>query len=146
MDRPAPETLWRAIDAYLACAYDKAPPAAVASRLDALRHADGEHLYDCEAFERSAETDRLSLRLGNRCYPYMKLVIERAPAGQGYLFRADTHDKHAMPEPGAVDYDAFRELMEHNRAIAEAIEAAWTQAGVTTFKQILRADLERRRG
>jgi hypothetical protein len=88
---------------------------------------------------------RYLLRLGNRHYPHMKMVIDRAPDGQGFLFRADTHDNHVRPKPGSRDEKPFLELMEKNRQVAEAIEAAWEQEGLPTFKKFLRDDLERRR-
>jgi hypothetical protein len=88
---------------------------------------------------------RYALRLGNRHYPHMKLVIDRAPDGRSYLLRADTHDAHCQPRPGSRESAAFLELARQNRAIAEAIEARWEAVGLPTFKKFLRDDLERRK-
>jgi hypothetical protein len=74
----------------------------------------------------------------------MKLVIDRAPDGRSYLLRADTHDAHCQPRPGSREGASFAELARQNRAVAEAIEAAWQAAGLPTFKKFLRDDLERR--
>jgi hypothetical protein len=99
-------------------------------------------------FEREAASPspgKYSLRLGNRHYPHMKLVVERAPDGRGYLMRADTHDAHVRPAPGSRDYAVFIQLMELNRQVADQIEAAWEGQGIPTFKSFLREDLARRR-
>lgn len=158
--KPAPSALWRAIDIYLQHAYQgpaseagfpAATPLAVQARLQALRSADERELYDSSVLERDASPAgpasprRYSLRLGNRSYPHMKLVIDRAPDGRGYLLRADTHDNHVRPKPGSRDEKPFLDLMEKNRLYAEAIETAWEQEGLPTFKKFLRDDLERRR-
>ena len=88
---------------------------------------------------------RYALRLGNRHYPHMKLVIDRAPDGRSYLLRADTHDAHCQPRPGSRESASFAELARQNRAVAEAIEARWEAVGLPTFKKFLRDDLERRK-
>lgn len=144
---PPPSEVWRAIEVYLKHAYSGEPPSAIRSRLDTLRSLPDGGFYDCAAIERDAAPNptRLRLRLGNRFYPHMKLVIERAPDGKTYLFRADTHDQHCIPDPQSRDYPPFCKLMEKNQAIAQAIEAAWEQEGLPTFKSFLRQDLARRR-
>ena len=88
---------------------------------------------------------RYSMRLGNRHYPHMKLVIDRSPDGHGHLLRADTHDSHCRPAPGSRDYQAFCQLMDRNREVAERIESAWDAQGIPTFKAYLRDDLARRK-
>ena len=99
MERPDPDAVWRAIDIYLAHAYDGPPPPPVAARLESLRAAAADQFYDCPSFEHRSDAgaDRVSLRLGNRRYPHMKLVIERASGRSVYCFFADTHDEHAAP-------------------------------------------------
>src|SRR5690349_10653033 len=84
---------WQAIERYLALAYESAPPpAAVVKRLEQLRQA-GENFWQSPAFESDPKLTplRINLRLGNRHYPHMKLVIEARPDGQGFIYRADTH-------------------------------------------------------
>jgi hypothetical protein len=130
-------------------------PSAVRARLETLRSTPDETFYDSPVLERGptapkekdpkALPTKYSLRLGNRSYPHMKLVIDRAPDGQTYLLRADTHDAHIQPKPGSRDYAAFQELSRINHALAEQIETAWEAAGLPTFKKFLREDLERRR-
>lgn len=134
------------------------PPSAVRARLETLKSTPQDSFYDSPVFEiqdaprtpgdpapRDGVPIRYGLRLGNLSYPHMKLMVERSPDGHGYLLRADTHDAHIQPRPGSREQAAFAGLMRENRAVADAIEARWEQAGLPTFKKFLRDDLERRR-
>jgi hypothetical protein len=141
-DLPAPTELWRAIDAYLAVAYEGAPPSPVAERLVKVRGMPASQLYDCDAFERA--DDRYALRLGNRFYAHMKLVVEAAPSGRP-LFRTDTHDRHVLDLVGAGDA-GLQELVARNEAIARAIEDSWTALGLPTTRDYWRQEMARRRG
>jgi hypothetical protein len=144
---PEHADLLRAIELYLSHAYPGPAPSGVRSRLEALRAVSPELLYRDKWFE-AAPADsptKLSLRLGNRFYPHMKLVIERAPDGSGALFRADTHDRHIQPAAGLPEAAAFAQLMRENQSIAQQIESAWDENGLPTFKRFLREDLARRR-
>ncbi|HWP39418.1 MAG TPA: hypothetical protein VNL70_00735 [Tepidisphaeraceae bacterium] len=149
---PEPDQVLRAIEVYLDRAYGNAPgspparpSAAVRSMVDQLR-ACKEDLLASPAFVRSGDAECLSfsLRLGNRCYPHMKLVIEPSPGGQGYLFRADTHDRHICLPPEHPEFEAMSRMRRENQQVAEAIEAGWQEAGIPTFKSYLREDLSRR--
>jgi hypothetical protein len=146
MRRPDPALVWRAIDLYLEVAYGGPPPSAVRSRLETLRALDDASFYDGAVFEHRAEggSTRTFLRLGNRFFPHMKLAIERRPDKRGYLFRADTHDAHCCPATTSREYEAFRQLMEMNQTVAQAVEQRWEAAGVPTFKSFLKEDLARR--
>jgi hypothetical protein len=75
----------------------------------------------------------------------MKMVIERSPDGAGYLFRADTHDRHVTVPPQSPEYSALCEMLAKNHAIGTQIESAWESADLPTFKGYLRKDLARRR-
>lgn len=136
----------RAIGIYLAHAYAGPLPSAVRGKLDTLHSLAEADLFDSPLFERDApeHPSKLSLRLGNKLYPHMKLTIERSPDRQSYLFRADTHDRHVAPQPGTRDYAAFMQLMDQNHRMAQDIEAAWADAKLPTFKTYLRDDLARR--
>src|SRR5688500_1638053 len=154
--KPDPAAVWRAVTTYLAAAYEGVPsthgvpgntPSAVKNRLESLRLAPASDFFATPVFERDnpASPTKFSLRLGNRHYPHMKLVIERSPDGQGHLLRADTHDAHCRPAPGSRDYAGFCQLMDQNRQVAERIEAAWEVLGLPTFKAYLRNDLAKRK-
>jgi hypothetical protein len=144
---PDPAQVNAAIDIWMGLAYDgSAPPGLIArSQLATLRGWQGE-FYKCPAFAHITEPIlRYSLRLGNRFYPHMKLALELAPDGTRFLYKADTHDKHICPPHGALDHDAFVALMHKNQSLAEAIENAWAEHGLPTFKTFLKDDLEKRR-
>ena len=147
-DLPHPQQVWTAIDVYLQYAYEKSvPPKPVQNRLDLLRAAgeNGQFLQS-PVFERDSQPipKKFSLRLGNRFYPHMKLIIEQRPDSRGYLFRADTHDRHACPPPTSREHAPFCELMKINQNLAQIIEAAWGEGGLPTFKTYLKEDLARR--
>ena len=145
--KPTSPDVWRAIEVYLSHAYvDAQPSTSVRARIDALRGIDESGFFAAPQLERDPKEAprKFSLRLGNHFYPHMKLVIESTPDGQSFMFRADTHDKHIRPAPASKEYAMFCELMENNQKLAEAIEQAWEESGLPTFKQYLRQDLARR--
>jgi len=145
-EKPTPADFWKAVEVYLAAAYDAVPPA-VRARLDSLRVMPELELYQSSVFEPMPKEKpaRLSVRLGNRWYPHMKLAVERSPDGRQALFRADTHDQHVQVVPGSRDHAAFCELTRNNQSLASRIEANWESCGLRTFKSYLRQDLARRR-
>lgn len=145
--KPAPEQLWKAVETYLRIAYGSTPlPAAVRGRLSSLRLVPADELYESNLLERFPPEvpTRFSLRLGNPFYPHMKLTIDRRPDKKGYLFRADTHDRHCAPPQTSREYGTFCQLMEDNRKLAAEIEAAWEAEGLPTLKGFLKQDLAKR--
>ena len=144
---PDPPVVMRAIDIYLRQCYGDEPPVTVRSQLAVLKTWGGP-FFRAPVFvaEDQPQGKRYSMRLGNRHYPHMKLRIEPSPDGSRYLFRADSHDRHVCPPPTSAEYEAFRDLMEKNQKAVEAVETAWADAAVPTFKTYLREDLARRRG
>lgn len=143
--KPTAGEFWDAVAVYLRLAYDgQDPPGIVARRVHAVRESP--ELWECSVFERDPEGTRYCLRLGNPRYLHMKLVVERCPDGSGYLFRADTHDKHIRPAPDSREAEDFRLLIEFNQQLAQRIEDAWAQRGLMTFRTFLKNDLDRRRG
>ncbi len=147
VERPDPSDVLRAVDTYIKVGYgDEALPAHVRSQLAVLQTWKGDFFRSpAIASDGGTPPKRYSIRLGNRYYPHMKLAVERSPDGKAYLFRADTHDGHVQPAPGSSEQAAFRELTEKNRALADAIEAAWDEQNLPTFKRFLRNDLARRK-
>jgi hypothetical protein len=143
---PDRDTVLKAVDIYMAHAWDHEPAVHVRSLLSTLRTWGGK-LYACPCFVKNDANPptRYAMRLGNRQYPHMKLVIELAPDGQTWLFKADTHDRHCCPPDGAAEHAPFCNLMEQNQRIASAVESAWAEAKLPTFKSWLREDLDRRK-
>jgi hypothetical protein len=136
--------VFQAIEIYLKHAYPGPPPSAVRGRLETLAKQPAETFYDCPVLERNDPLTRYSIRLGNSTYPHMKMAIERSADGSAVFFKSDTHDRHCCPAPTSREYKVFLSLMESNESIASKIESAWAEAGVPTFKEYLRQDLQRR--
>lgn len=137
--------LWHAIDIYLRHAYPAEPPAAVKARLDVLRSGCGP-LLECTAFEKKPITGgvRYALRLGNRFFPHMKLVVECRDHGSPCYLRADAHDAHCKPPEASREMEAYQTLVRQNRDMVAAIETEWGELGLPTFKTFLREDIARR--
>jgi hypothetical protein len=139
--------VFQAIDIYLHHAYAPGiPPKAVQSRVEQLRRTDPVDLFNGPVVEHDKKNPsaRHVIRLGNRLYPHMKLCIEVRPDHRGFLFRADTHDRHVRPPAGSKDAELFRQIVEHNAALSQTIEQAWAGAGIPTFRTYLKEDLARR--
>jgi hypothetical protein len=144
---PDRETIFKAVDTYMRNAWGGEPAVHVRSLLSTLK-AWGGKLYNCPVFVKNEANPptRYAMRLGNRQYPHMKLVVELGPDGETWLFKADTHDRHCCPPEGATEHGPFVRLMEENQRIASAVESGWAEEGLPTFKTWLREDLERRKG
>ena len=147
VDPPPFGILWTAVSIYLEHAYGAVIPVQVTAQLERLRAAQDSGVYATADFERDPAVPPTcySLRLGNRHYPHMKLVVEHMPARGHWFFRVDTHDLHIHLPPTDPEYEGLRRLHAQNGALAAEIEAAWEVAGVPTFRGFLRRDLDARR-
>ena len=139
---------WRAVEIYLQVAYAKTPDI-VSRKIDLLKQCTEPELYFSREFESkppSTETEpqRLALRLGNRFYPHMKLLVQIPSKEATYLFAADTHDQHIRPQPDSNDYSAYCDLMSKNKAIANEIETNWAMHGLPIFKTYLKNKLDQK--
>jgi len=148
-DAPKPDAaaVQKAIDIYMDRAYGGADPqVTVRSMLATLRGYAGD-FFKAPTFVKDdpRSPKKYTLRLGNRHYPHMKLVYELGPDAQTFLFRADAHDAHCCPPAGTPEHDAFRALMQANQETVAAIENAWADAELPTFKTFLKLDLAKRR-
>lgn len=148
VDPPPSPILWTAVTIYLDHAYGDVIPPHIARQIEDLRRAAASDLYACACFERDdpAAPSRYSLRLGNRHYPHMKLVVEHLSARGRWFFRVDTHDLHVHLDPSNPEFEDLQRLHARNAETAAAIEAAWAAAGVETFRAFLHRDLDARRG
>ena len=144
--KPDAALVQQAIDIYLAHAYPDGPPMTVRSMASTLRSYAGDFFKAPTFVKDDPKAPRkYTLRLGNKNYPHMKLVYELGPDGQTFLFRADSHDAHCCPPVGTSEHDAFRALMSFNQELVSAIETAWADATLPTFKTFLKLDLAKRR-
>jgi hypothetical protein len=143
---PQPADVMRAVDVYISVAYDGRPTTVVRSMLSTLRTWAGP-FFNSPVWVKTGddpERQRYAMRLGNKDYPHMKLVLEAAPDGSKYLLKADTHDRHICPASDTPEYEPFVRLMKQNQETAERIESAWSESALPTFKAFLREDLARR--
>jgi hypothetical protein len=147
------EMLGRAIEIYLRLAYAGGEPSAVVRGRAAIpAERRGRELVEEERFERVpagaalGEAERYNLRLGNAGYLNMKLGICRVAATEDYVLRVDTHDKMFAAMVQEKENAEYAALIERNRKLQNEIERAWSEAGLPTFENYLREQLEKVKG
>ena len=93
-----------------------------------------------------------ALRLGQPVYPHMKLVLDPLPPGshqlcrgQDFLLRVDAHDRHLHAPADSPDAAWLASVRQSNKQLVDRIEADWAAAGLPTFKEFLRRQLEMRK-
>ncbi|MBP8299183.1 MAG: response regulator [Planctomycetes bacterium] len=74
---------------------------------------------------------RYSLRLGNRNYPFMKLMLQEHLVAGEFFFAVDTHDQMEI-KPDYPDYEQWVAVQRFNREIKQKIEAQFQTAGLDT--------------
>jgi CheY-like chemotaxis protein len=75
---------------------------------------------------------RYSLRLGNRDYPFMKLLLQEHMARGAYYFAVDTHD-HLDIRPDFPDFEDWMRVKRSNFKLREEIEESFRGRGVPTL-------------
>ncbi|HHI78653.1 MAG TPA: response regulator [Planctomycetes bacterium] len=78
---------------------------------------------------------RYSLRLGNRDYPFMKLLLQEHMARGAYYFGVDTHD-HLEIRPDFPDFEDWMRVKRSNFQLKEEIEEAFHRQGIPTLGSI----------
>jgi CheY-like chemotaxis protein len=81
---------------------------------------------------------RFSLRLGNRRYPNMKLVVQEFMEQGEFFFIVDAHDQLPI-SPNDPNYEAWKRLRDYNAWIKHRIERRWDYMGLPTLKNVGRA-------
>ena len=84
---------------------------------------------------------RYSLRLGNRNYPFMKLVLQEHLLPGEYFFAVDTHDQMEI-KPDYPDYEQWMAVRRFNRELKRGIEQAFARAGLDTSSCVRRLLVE----
>lgn len=74
---------------------------------------------------------RYTLRLGNRNYPFMKLLLQEHLVPGEFFFGVDTHDQMEI-KPDYPDYEQWNAVRRFNRDRKRQIEAAFQAAGLDT--------------
>ena len=146
--------LQQAIDLYLEKAYPSgAVPPAAQERAKPIQALQPSENVPEQFLEKGAgvSVEGYALRLGQPLYPNMKLIVEPAPAGcyvqnsPTLLLRVDAHDRHLHAAPGSPDAEWLTSIRASNKELSDRIEAAWSQHGLPTFKDYLRAQLAARK-
>lgn len=130
----------QAIDAYLELAYggtnaprdrpDRALPedAEVADVLGLFQH----ELVQAEG---RGSLSRYTMRLGNRNYPFMKLLMQEHIVPGEFYFAVDTHDDLDI-KPDYPDYEAWVAVCRFNQELKRKIEARFVELGLPTSATI----------
>lgn len=138
LDAIEASTVRLAVKLYLSLAYP-GRQARKAPQIDLEGGSDARDLiprFSDESEKRAGDvTGRYVLRLGNKEYPHMKLVLEENILKNEYAFGVDTHDNLQIT-PDNPDYKRFSKLRKHNAKLAARIEQAWQAAGIPTIKDI----------
>ncbi|MGC8560883.1 MAG: hypothetical protein ACP5O1_09415 [Phycisphaerae bacterium] len=143
---PLPQVgmLQRAVSIFLEVAYEGTSiPSEVLKRIAPINGLPPEAPAQRDWFEYS-KTDgpnpSLKLRLGQRHYPHMKILLQPSPELDEYLFFADSHDRHLFT---AVQSEAaaLAAVRESNAQITREIEKRWELAGIPTFQSYLRRSM-----
>ena len=148
LDEVTSELLSRAVAVYLDAAYpDGGVSDTVRERARLPEGVAGADFLADERFERVpadvpvTEALRFNLRLGNARYLHMKLGIDRVSDSDRYVLVVDTHDRHFAQMVQTGERAEYRELLDYNQRLREAIEKAWTAEGLPTFERYLRTRL-----
>ena len=136
-----PETVAAAIAAYQEIAYGTAGRTRRGPDLASCQDAEGVlALFHKECIEPvpGHPCVRYSLRLGNRNYPFMKLVLQEHLVAGEFFFAVDTHDQMDI-RPDFPDYEAWMAVRRFNRDLKQQIEAEFDRRGLDTASCLRRA-------
>lgn len=84
---------------------------------------------------------RYSLRLGNRNYPFMKLLVQEHLIDGEFFFAVDTHDQMEL-KPDYPDYEQWMAVRRFNRDLKQQIECGFQAAGLDTCAVLRRLLVE----
>jgi CheY-like chemotaxis protein len=78
---------------------------------------------------------RYALRLGNRNYPFMKLLLQEHLLPGEFYFAVDTHDQMEI-KPDYPDYEQWMATRRFNRELKRQIEQGFARAGLDTAARL----------
>ncbi len=138
-----PETIRQAIAVFQEIAYGTSGRARRTPDLAAMDGKDLDSVLalftrECVEPEPGHPCIRYSLRLGNRNYPFMKLVLQEHLVVGEFFFAVDTHDQMDI-KPDFPDYEAWMAVRRFNREMKQRIEQAFHDHGLDTASCLRRA-------
>jgi hypothetical protein len=89
----------------------------------------------------AGEISGYALRLGCCHFPHLKLRVNRLQDRDEWVYSVDTHDAVLVPA-GDPHAEHWTQLQAANRRLKEDIERAWEAAGLLTFNDLLRRELD----
>lgn len=84
---------------------------------------------------------RFSMRLGNRNYPFMKLLLQEHLVAGEFFFAVDTHDQMEIG-PEFPDFEQWQAVRRFNGDLKRQIEESFAQAGLDTAAVVRRQIVE----
>lgn len=78
---------------------------------------------------------RYTLRLGNRNYPFMKLLLQEHLLPGEFYFAVDSHDQMEI-KPDFPDYEQWMAVRRFNRELKRQIEHGFARAGIDTAAKL----------
>ena len=84
---------------------------------------------------------KYTLRLGNRQYPFMKLVFQELIRRDAFFFAVDAHDDLDIRK-GFPDYDEWLSIKSKNSGLKREIEQRWDEESIDTMTAVV-AEVER---
>lgn len=135
--------LTKAVENYLELAYGGGTKPRWVPDLDMPADAPPRVLLELfQADHAAGEMPRYTMRLGNRNYPFMKLVLQEHIVDGAFQFGVDTHDDMEI-KPDYPDYEAWMAVRRFNLDLKVKIERRLGEIGVPTAAQ-LRAQVAER--
>jgi len=125
----------RAVGIYLDLAYGGSGGPRRTPNLSLPQDASSDRVL--ELFQREVVADgdqrrvRYTMRLGNRNYPFMKLVLQEHLVDGEFIFAVDTHDEMEI-RPDFPDYEAWMAVRRFNRKLKAEIESQIASEGLPT--------------
>ena len=125
----------RAVNIYMDLAYGGAPGARRMPNLELPADSGVDRvltLFQRETIDAGgARRVRYTMRLGNRNYPFMKLVLQEHLVEGEFTFVVDTHDEMEI-KPDFPDYEAWMAVRRFNRKLKVDIESQLASEGLPT--------------
>lgn len=134
-------TVSKAVGVYLDLAYGSDVRPGSMPDLSLPRSAGSDQVLSLfqkeELDENGHSTVRYAFRLGNRNYPFMKLVLQEHLVSGEFIFAVDTHDEMEI-KPNYPDYEAWQAVRRFNRGLKQRIEAQLAAEGLDTAATLCR--------
>lgn len=88
-------------------------------------------LFKKQEVDEKGQRVRYTMQLGNRNYPFMKLVLQEHLVAGEFFFAVDTHDEMDV-KPDYPDYEQWMVVRRFNRKLKQEIEAQFAAEGLPT--------------